>query len=225
MKDSLTTAPPRMNAGHATLGPEEPVSADTHATRDLTGWPLHPSERRDFYHRIRVVPAAVASWRRRLVRQIAADPAQFPVAARVSAEELQARFDDGISYLREVARILAVLYGTPNLGNKRDPTDELVYIILAHHTREDAYQQAYRLLKQRFRTWDDLLDAPRPAVEKLVYSGGLSTKKTTAIRSALRRLRATFGRCSLRPARKWSDEKLEQFLCSLPGYRRAFAAR
>jgi endonuclease III len=74
-----------------------------------------------------------------------------------------------------------VLYGTPGLGNKKDPTDELVYIILARKTREDAYQQVFRRLKQRFKTWDDLLDAPRREVSKLVFSGGLSTKKTASL--------------------------------------------
>src|SRR5262249_23219976 len=114
-------------------------------------------------------------------------------------------------FLREVARILAVLYGSPNLGNKQDPTDELVYILLARHTREGAYQQAFDLLKKRFRTWDDVLKAPRRQVEKLVYSGGLSGKKTTALYAALGKLCETFGHCTLAPARDWPDEQLEAF--------------
>jgi endonuclease III len=78
---------------------------------------------------------------------------------------------------------------------------ELVYIILARHTREGAYQAAYGVLKKRFPRWDDLLDAPRRVVEKLVYSGGLSSKKTLALRAALRKLRQTFGRCNMEPGR------------------------
>jgi endonuclease III len=119
-----------------------------------------------------------------------------------------------------VAGILAVLYGTPNLGNKQDPTDELVYIILARHTREGAYQQAFELLKKRFPKWDHLLAARRSAVAKLVYSGGLSGKKTMALRAALVRLRQRFGSCTLEPARAWSDEELEEFLCSFPEMQR-----
>jgi DNA (cytosine-5)-methyltransferase 1 len=88
--------------------------------------------------------------------------------------------------------------------------------ILARHTREDAYRQAFDLLKQRFPRWDDLLDAPPRIVRKLVYSGGLSGKKTLALRAALRKLRQEFGRCTLEPARDWSNQKLEEFLCSLP---------
>src|SRR5262249_442210 len=127
------------------------------------------------------------------------------------------------SFLREIARILAVLHGTPNLGNKQNPADELVYIILARHTREGAYQQAFELLRERFPSWDDLLDAPRGEVEKLVYSGGLSGKKTTALHAALGKLRETFGHCTLEPAREWPDEELEAFLCSLPEIQRKSA--
>src|SRR6267154_1437773 len=143
---------------------DDPASAEALAARDRTGWPPHPSERRDFYHRIRVFPPEMAGWRKRMVREVAADPVRFPSVAGAAPDEIQARFDDCISYLREVARILAVLYGTPDLGNKPDPTDELVYIILARHTREDAYQRAFALLKQRFARWDDLPPSrPGPA--------------------------------------------------------------
>lgn len=193
------------------------------AALDRSGWPPHPSERRDFYHRIRVFPPEVAAWRKRMLRRIADQPARFVLGASASPEATQRCLDDGISCLREVARILAVLYGTPNLGNKQDPTDELVYIILARHTREGAYQQAFESLKKRFPKWDDLLDAPRKEVEKLVHSGGLSSKKTTALYAALGRLRDTFGRCTFEPARAWSDEKLEAFLCSLPEIQRKSA--
>ena len=147
---------------------------------DRSGWPPHPSERRDFYHRIRVFPADVAAWRKGLYQHVKEHPERFPLAAR-DRERLFEQIDKEISRLREIARILAVLYGTPGLGNKKDPTDELVYIILARKTREDAYQQVFRRLKQRFKTWDDLLDAPRREVSKLVFSGGLSTKKTASL--------------------------------------------
>jgi DNA (cytosine-5)-methyltransferase 1 len=213
MQRQTDTQPADLLAQPEDLLPVEP---------DLSGWSPHPSERRDFYHRIRVFPPEVASWRRNFLRYVTQNPDCFP-AARSQPEDTQALVDDGISFLREVARILAALYGTPDLGNKKDPTDELVYIILARHTREGAYQQAFDLLKQRFPRWDDLLDAPRKEVEKCVYSGGLSGKKTAALYSALGKLRETFGCCTLEPAREWSDEELERFLCVLPEIQRKSA--
>lgn len=123
--------------------------------------------------------------------------------------------DEGISYLREVARILAVLYGTPDLGNKPDPADELVYIILSRKTPEKAYQETFTALKARFPQWDELLDAPRAEVEKLVSPGGLAEKKATSLFGALKIILDTFGSCSLESARDWPDDRLEEFLCGL----------
>jgi DNA (cytosine-5)-methyltransferase 1 len=210
----------RREAGE--LPPEAAGEEAAPVPPDLSGWTPHPSERRDFYHRIRVFPPEVARWRKEFIRHVEDHPARFPLAA-ADREELLAQVDEGISYLREVARVLAVLYRSPNLGNKEDPTDELVYIILARHTREGAYQQAFELLKQRFASWDDLLDAPRAEVEGIVYSGGLSSKKTAALYAALGKLRQRFGRATLEPAREWSDAELEHFLCSLPEIQRKSA--
>jgi DNA-cytosine methyltransferase len=190
---------------------------------DRSGWMPHTSERRDFWNRIRAFPPEVTRWRKSLLKELAEGKGPFTLVSGLTAEQLQERLDSGISHLREVARILAVLYGSPDLGNKPDPTDELVYIILARKTREGAYQQTYDALKARFPTWDQLLDAPRSEVEKLVFSGGLLGKKITSLYGALGKLRETFGSCTLEPARDWTDEKLETFLCELPEIQRKSA--
>ena len=190
---------------------------------DLSGWTPHASERRDFWNRIRAFPAEVVGWRKRLMKELAEKPGRFHLATDLAPGQLQERLDSGISHLREVSRILAILYGSPDLGNKPDPTDELVYIILSRKTREGAYQQGFDALKKRFRTWDELLDAPRAEVEKLVFSGGLLGKKITSLYGALGKLRERFGSCTLEPVRDWSDEKLEAFLCELPEIQRKSA--
>jgi len=206
--------------------PEAGLAIEEDATPiapDRSGWTPHSSERRDFWNRIRAFPPEVVGWRKRLLRELAESPGRFTLASGLGADQLQERLDSGISHLREVARILAVLYGSPDLGNKRDPTDELVYIILSRKTREGAYQQCFDALKKRFRTWDKLLDTRRDEVEKLVFSGGLSGKKITSLYGALGKLRETFGSCTMEPARDWPDEKLEAFLCELPEIQRKSA--
>jgi DNA (cytosine-5)-methyltransferase 1 len=180
-------------------------------------WPPDPRERCDFYHRTRTFPSDVTAWRKALVVQMKKDPALFPALSTDSSiDEIRNRLDDGISYLREVARIAALLHGTPSLGNKVDPVDELVYIILARKTREGAYQETFDALKKRFPKWDDLLKSSRQTVETCIHSGGLSDKKTHSLFGALGRIRDEFGECTLEPARSWSDTRLEGFLCSLP---------
>src|SRR5438270_4845486 len=88
---------------------------------DLSGWTPHPSERRDFWNRIRAFPAEVVGWRKRLTKELAEKPGRFSLTTGLAPGQLQERLDSGISHLREVSRILAILYGSPDLGNKPDP--------------------------------------------------------------------------------------------------------
>jgi|GEM_PF-43802 len=221
-----------------------PEHREERGVRDLlaaSGWPPDGREARDFYNQPREFPGEVSRWRARMVELVRGEPKQFPgaaVALRTVAgtrgrparaggnrdtDVLRGLVDEGISYLREVARILALLHGTPDLGNKHDPVDELVYIILSRKTREDAYQRTYESLKARFPTWDAALVVRPQVVEKLVSSGGLGAKKTASVLGALRMIKARFGSCTLEPARGWPDEELEEFLCSLPEIHRKSA--
>lgn len=199
---------------------------------DTSGWPFQARERRDFLHRPREFPPEVQRWRGRMVARAMRDSDVFPRSHRVAAscadegtavEQVRAIVDDGISLLRELARMLAVLHGTPDLGNKQDPVDELVYIILSRKTREEAYQSAFRALKDRFSSWDELLDADRRDVQALLRPSGLGDKKTLSLLGALRKLRERFGTCTLEPARTWTDDELETFLCSFPELHRKSA--
>jgi DNA (cytosine-5)-methyltransferase 1 len=234
-------------AGHRERGPENGAADIAPSTRTASsvtteelvargGWPFTGRERRDFYHHPREFPPDVARWRTGLVDVVKSDHERFPDiserAARAAASAMPADqtrdavrdlVDDGISYLREVARIVAVLYGTPDLGNKPDPVDELVYIILSRKTREEAYQQAFTALKTRFATWDALLDADPVQVEAVLVPSGLGKKKTTSLFGALGSLRRRFGTCTLEPAKHWTDTELEAFLCSLPELHRKSA--
>ncbi len=184
----------------------------------LTGWELDPRELGDFYHnRVRRFPDTVASWRRAMFKEIAANPSRFPgIPPDAAAPEVRRRVDETTLRLREIATILAVDHGSPGLGNHPGPVDELVYIILSRKTREDAYQTTYAALKARFPAWEDLLDSSREEVEQLVRPGGLPGKKVDSLFGALEAIRARFGSCSLDEARSWSDEELESFLVGLP---------
>jgi DNA (cytosine-5)-methyltransferase 1 len=196
------------------------------------GWPFEARERRDMYHRPREFPADVQRWRSSMVDAAIDDRKRFPRSYKLGAsakersraiEQVRPLVDDGISFLREIARIMAVLYGTPDLGNKKDPVDELVYIVLSRKTREDAYQQAFAALKERFSSWDELLDADRDEVEALLRPSGLGGKKTASLIGALSKIKERFGHCTLEPARAYSDAELEQLLCSLPELHRKSA--
>lgn len=209
---TLLTGPDAVESQGASNHP-----VDRSGPADSCGWVPHWREASDFLHIVKAYPPELKAWRTRMVERVLEDRDLFPGVARgTSVQGARGLVDEAAAYLREISRMLAVLYGTPRLGNKDDPVDELVYIILSRKTREDAYQTVFEQLKKEFRDWDELLASPRKKVERLVRPGGLPVRKADSLFGALGMLKARFGSCTLDPLREWSDEEAEEFLCSLP---------
>src|SRR2546422_5545765 len=118
--------------------------------------------------------------------------------------------------IRVLDEILRNLYHDPDHGNKPDPVDELIYIVLSQRTREAAYQAAYVALKRRYHSWRILLSAPLAELENILRPSGMSWMKAKTLKAIVAKLNERFGRVTLDPARKWSNEKLFAFLTSLP---------
>jgi endonuclease III len=115
-----------------------------------------------------------------------------------------------------MARMIAASYGTPDLGNKRDPVDELVYIILSRRTREGAYQGAFNALRSRYATWEELAAAETDEIESVIRFSGLGRRKAQSLKLALCALIDHFGRCTLEPTESWCDDEAFEFLSGLP---------
>lgn len=163
---------------------------------------------RDYSELVAIAAVEHEAWRERRTADLAqhAPPGSDPSQ---SLDALSAQ-------LLTLTVALAERYGTPDLGNKIDPVDELVYIILSRRTREGAYQSAYETLKSRYRTWEELALAPSEEIEATIRSSGLGQRKARSLKQALRALIDTFGSCTFEPTRTWDDEKTFDFLCSLP---------
>lgn len=159
---------------------------------------------------------SIDSWREEVKAYILAHTELFPGAVSAPRRSLTASINKNHRKLQEIADALRAVYGSPLLGNQEKPVDELVYIILSRKTREDAYQRVFWRLRNAFDTWDDLLASPPEKVNELIFSSGLAGKKTLSIINALQVLRETFSSCTMEPAEDWSNDRLFDFLCSLP---------
>ena len=104
-----------------------------------------------------------------------------------------------------------------NHYNRKDPLDELLFIICSTKTGEASYRSSYRALKQAFPTHYQIAEAPAVYIARPIASGGLSNQKAKAIREIYDALAEQFGEPTLAPLRKMSDEEAEDFLLSLPG--------
>jgi endonuclease III len=116
-----------------------------------------------------------------------------------------------------ICRALAESYGSPRLGNKRDPLNELVFILLSQKTGRWSYEEAYRSLRRTCPSWGMVRDAPTETVAAAIKPAGLSNNRTARIKAILARLTEDFGRPTLAPLRRVSTEDAEAYLTSLPG--------
>lgn len=119
--------------------------------------------------------------------------------------------------MRSVCAVLERGYGNPTHGNKSNPLDELVYIILSTRTRDEIYRATFRTLKAAFPTWNSVQDRDLKRIEQLLQPAGLGRLKAQQLVRIFEILRATFGRATLSPLSRMTDAEAEAFLTALPG--------
>ena len=126
------------------------------------------------------------------------------------------RTSDG-SKVALLVEALRDAYGTPNLGNHRNPLDELGYIILSAKTDESKYKVAFQRLRATYPTWESVLDADTLELEKLISPAGMGRRKAALLQRCLGSIVSRFGQLDLSPLRGMSTEQAEATLSSLPG--------
>jgi endonuclease-3 len=89
--------------------------------------------------------------------------------------------------------------------------------ILSQHTSDVNRDRAYADLRRRFRSWDDVADAPVTAIARAIWRGGLAPTKASRMRALLRELRADGVPLDGRAFRDGRADQIWQRLLSLPG--------
>jgi endonuclease-3 len=126
---------------------------------------------------------------------------------------------DASERLVEIDRLLARAYGTPEsaLGNKDDPLDEAIYIILSFQTDLARSGETWGRLRAAYPTWEVLEQAPVRDIAAVLRRGGLYRQKARAIKRLLAKVRRVAGVLALNLLRSLSDEDAERVLTKLPG--------
>jgi len=124
--------------------------------------------------------------------------------------------DHHFPFVVEVTDSLVHCFARPRLGNKHNPLNELLYVLLSSKTPPDRYQEVYRELRDRYRRAEELAEADPEQVATVIREAGLQNRKARAIVVIARRLREAFGRVTLAPVAAMSDEDAEQFLTGFP---------
>jgi endonuclease III len=134
-----------------------------------------------------------------------ASPWQRPPARRVRA--LRAR-------LRE-------MYGVPVMAPHGDPLGELVLTVLSQSTNDRNRDVAFLRLRDRFRAWEAVRDAPVEEIEEAIRPGGISKVKSVRIQEILR---AVGDPLDLGWMRSAPVSESRAYLVGLPGVGRKTAA-
>lgn len=119
--------------------------------------------------------------------------------------------------VEEAARRLQQQYGDFPHHNRKNPLEELLFILCSVQTDEKKYRATFGALRRAFPRFDGLASASARAIAKPLKPGGLSPTKSKAIRRICTTIQARFGKMTLAPLRRMSDVECEAFLTSLPG--------
>jgi endonuclease III len=120
-------------------------------------------------------------------------------------------------FVEEICRRLEGRYRSPAHGNKADPLDELVYILLSQMTTAPSFGRAYDRLRSAVPDWSDLLSMPESSIKVLIADAGLGGQRAARLASIARRLKSDFTDVTLAPLARMSDMDAEAYLLSLPG--------
>ncbi len=113
---------------------------------------------------------------------------------------------------------LALYYQAPiPFFSNKDPLSELVDTLLSHRTLNRDSARAYRSLRQRFPTWEEVRDAPMAEVEAAIAAVQWPEQKAPRIQNALRIISQQHGTLTLDFLADLSVVEARQWLEAIPG--------
>jgi endonuclease III len=119
--------------------------------------------------------------------------------------------------IRAVQRRLRAGQGAFRPKPRLPVIDEIVATVLSQHTSDVNSERAFVRLKDRFRSWDQVLDAPPAEVADAIRCGGIADQKARRIQQILAAIEEREGRIDLGRLHDLGDAEAEAYLRSLPG--------
>lgn len=102
--------------------------------------------------------------------------------------------------------------------------DGLIHTVLSQNTNDANSHLAFKRLKERFPTWEEVASAAVEEIEEAIRPGGISRVKAERIKMLLDLVRRDFGGYCLSVLRDMKPEEALAYLLGLPGVGRKTAA-
>ena len=107
-----------------------------------------------------------------------------------------------------VNKLLMQRYGIPERPEvPPDAVDMLIATILSQNTNDKNSYKAFRSLKDKYKTWDEVSGLPRKKIEDMIKVAGLGKQKSSAIKNFLTSLLKKKGKISLNYLKNKSDDE------------------
>ena len=95
--------------------------------------------------------------------------------------------------------------------------DVLVDTILSQNTSDKNSTAGYRQLRRRFKSWNQVADAPVGEVERNIRVSGLSNQKAPRIQMILREIRRQHGKINLEFLKSMDEQQAYDYLTKFKG--------
>ena len=99
--------------------------------------------------------------------------------------------------VKAIDSILERELGVPERWGDRDPLSSLIRTILSQNTNDNNSGRAYANLKERFPSWEEVLEADAEEIADVIRVGGLANQKSVRIKGVLEWLKNTRGELNL----------------------------
>jgi len=119
--------------------------------------------------------------------------------------------------VKKVCSLLVTHYHITKLGNKSNPLNELLYIIISLRTTDPSLQRTYRKFKKVFPKWENVYESRIDKIASVLRNAGLSRQKARNLKLILKKIKKDWGVLSLSKAKQFGNKDLEKYLRSLSG--------
>ena len=116
-----------------------------------------------------------------------------------------------------ISDTLEGLLGVPTREGAGDVLECLILTILSQNTTDVNRDKGYAKLKERYPTWEDVLQLDTQAIEATIKIAGLGKQKSHTIKNFLSWLKTEHGELSLEFIHDMETEKALELLCQHKG--------
>jgi endonuclease-3 len=117
----------------------------------------------------------------------------------------------------ETHRRLIAFYGYPDWRNPLPPLDELISTVLSQNTNDTNRDRAFKSLRKRFPTWEEVRDAESTAVIESIRTAGLANQKGPRIQNILKEITLQRGDLDLAFLADLPTEEAREWLLQFKG--------